>query len=73
MQLGVPLTVLHSTPQPPQLSASFVVSIQSLLQHFLEPEQSFPASRSHPMTHSPDGLHWSAPTQSAIVRQATHW
>ena len=71
--VGVAFCVLQATLQAPQLSGSFVVSMQRPWQHSLPGGQSLPASRSQPCTHSPDGLHWSASVQSAIVRQTTHW
>ena len=76
VHFGVPLTVLHFVPQPPQLSASMVVSRHRSLQHVLPFEQLLPASEveSQPSTHAPAGLHFFPPSpQSAVVTHSTHW
>lgn len=71
-QLGVPLAVLHAVPQPPQLSGSAFVSMQSLSQHVLPFGHVEPASASQPSTHAPAGLHCLPPVQSAVFTHSTH-
>ena len=70
---GVPFTVLHVVPQPPQFSGSAVVSRQRFWQQVLPFAQVLPASTSHPSTHAPAGLQSFPPVQSAVFVHSTHW